>query len=269
MIVDIDTGKSDPNEEGIVIALLGDGIFQMPPEAPSPDLTLFYIELIVSVELNFISGYIAANAVLAPASHVYVPMAHLVGGASFYSWFGKNSHAGDWVISIGGFPRGYIVPSHYPSPDRIGLNFTLGDCIKVLGQAYLAVTPKCAMVGGLLHMSMDVGPVSAYVDVVFDAFLNFKPFYFKAHLSVSVGIECNIGEFYIFYPYLLLTLQIYCSFTYTYQFALELILPSGDLMLLGVMHGSISGFLDLVLNLVMPKKISPRPWLLRNSISRL
>lgn len=193
-MMDIDTGKSDPNDAGITIALLGDGIFQMPPEA-NPELTLFYVELIVSVELNFVSGYIAANAVLAPASHVYVPMAHLVGGASFYSWFGNNSHAGDWVISIGGFPRGYAVPAHYPNPDRIGLNFTLGDCIQVLGEAYLAVTPKCAMVGGRLHMALDVGPVSAYVDVVFDAFLNFKPFYFKARLAVSVGVECSIGKY--------------------------------------------------------------------------
>jgi hypothetical protein len=167
----------------------------MLPEATDLDMTLYYVELIISVELNFIHGYIAANAVLAPDSHVYVPMAHLTGAGPFYSWFGNNSHAGDWVVSIGGFPRGYNVTSHYPNPDRIGLKFTLGDCIQVMGQAYVAVTPKCAMVGGLLHMSLGVGPVSAYLDLVFDAFINFKSFYFKAQVSVSVGVECDIDEF--------------------------------------------------------------------------
>lgn len=224
LMFNLDTGKDDPNEAGVTIGMLADGIFQMPPEL-TPELTLFYIEIIVSVELNFVSGYIAANAVLAPASHVYVPQARLQGGASFYTWFGKNSHAGDWVVSIGGFPRGYNRPAHYPNPDRVGLNFTLGDMIQVIGVGYLAITPKCVMVGGSLHMSLSVGPVSAYVDVVFDAFVNFKPFHFRAYVSLSVGVECNIGMYFIFPPiaiFVMLTIQTFCSFTYTSRFTLQL-----------------------------------------------
>jgi hypothetical protein len=141
-MVDIDPGKTDPNEAGVIITPLGDGVFQMQTETTDPDMTLYYVELIISVELNFVHGYIAANAVLAPAPHVYVPMAHLTGAGSVYSWFGNNSHAGDWVNSIGGFLRGYNVPLHYPNPDRIGFNFTLGDYIQVIGQTYVAVTPN-------------------------------------------------------------------------------------------------------------------------------
>jgi hypothetical protein len=230
LMIDVDSGKENSKDEGVVIALLGDGIFQMPPEAP-PEITLFYIELIVSVELNFVSGYIAANAVLAPASHVYVPMARLVGGASFYSWFGKNSHAGEWVISIGGFPRGYSRPGYYPNPDRVGLNFTLGDCIQVIGTGYLAVTPKCAMAGGSLHMSMSVGPVSAYFDVVFDAFINFKPFYFKAYVSLSVGIECDIGKcLYLLLRLSSLMRQISCLFIFIFRSTWVPISPYGARM---------------------------------------
>lgn len=188
LLFDIDTSNN-----GLDIAMLADGVFQMEPLAP-PELSLFYIEIVVSVEMNFTAGYIAANAVMAPASHVYVPQARLVGGASFYSWFGSNSHAGDWVVSVGGFARGYDRPSHYPNPDRVGLNFTVGDMIHVTGTGYLAVTPKCAMAGGTLHMSLGVGPVSAYCDIVLDAFINFKPFHFRAEISLSVGVECDIGR---------------------------------------------------------------------------
>ncbi len=157
LLFDITTSGSDA---GVLIALIADGVFQMEPRA-KPDYSLFYIEVVLSVELNFGAGYIAANAVMAPASHVYVPQAHLTGSASFYTWFGSNSHAGDWVVSVGGYARGYAPPAHYPSPDRVGLNFIVGDMIHVVGEGYLAITPKCAMAGGLLHMSLSVGPVDA------------------------------------------------------------------------------------------------------------
>ncbi|KAJ9607108.1 hypothetical protein H2200_008180 [Cladophialophora chaetospira] len=181
---------------GLDMALLADGVFQMEPLAPA-DACLFYIELLIKVELNFIDGYIAADATLAPASHVYVPEARLTGSGSFYSWFAPNSHAGDWVVSVGGYHRAYAIPSHYPQPARLGLNFTVGDNIQIIGTGYIAVTPKCAMAGGTLHMSLSVGPVDAYCDLALDVFVNFKPFYFVASISLSVGVDCDIDLLFI------------------------------------------------------------------------
>lgn len=134
LMFDVDTTSAGG---GAKVALLADGVFQMEPLAP-PDISLFYIEVLIKVELNFVDGYIAADAVLAPASHVYVPQAHLTGGASFYSWFPPNSHAGDWVVTIGGYNKGYSVPSHYPNPARLALSFTVGDEIQIVGQGYAA-----------------------------------------------------------------------------------------------------------------------------------
>ncbi len=69
-------------------------------------------------------------------SHVYVPSAHLTGMGSFYSWFPPNSHAGDWVVTIGGYHRAYNPPSHYPQNlARLGLSFVVGDnvvCFRAL-----------------------------------------------------------------------------------------------------------------------------------------
>ena len=58
---------------GATMALLADGVFQMEPLAP-PELTLFYIELLIKVEINIIEGYIAADAALAPASYATVAL---------------------------------------------------------------------------------------------------------------------------------------------------------------------------------------------------
>lgn len=196
LLFDINTAATADQNTGVVMALLADGVFQMEPLAP-PDFSLFYIEVVIKIELNFIQGYIAADAALAPASHVYVPQAHLTGQASFYSWFGNNSHAGDWVVSVGGYARNYAPPSHYPSPDRLKLSFTVGDAIQIVGSGYVAVTPRCAMAGGTLHMSLDIGPVSAYADIILDAFINFKPFHFHASLSLSVGVSCSIDILFV------------------------------------------------------------------------
>lgn len=196
LLFDINTAASGDQNAGVIMALLADGVFQMEPMAP-PDFSLFYIEVVIKIELNFIQGYIAADAALAPASHVYVPQAHLAGQASFYSWFGNNSHAGDWVVSVGGYARNYSPPSHYPNPDRLKLSFTVGDAIQIVGSGYVAVTPRCAMAGGTLHMSLDVGPVSAYADIIMDAFINFKPFHFHASMSLSVGVMCSIDILFI------------------------------------------------------------------------
>ncbi|KAK0117089.1 hypothetical protein ONS96_012927 [Cadophora gregata f. sp. sojae] len=189
--------ETKSTHNGVIIALLADGVFQMPPLA-QPEVSLFYIELLIKVELNFIEGYIAADAALAPASHVYVPQAKLTGTGSFYSWFPPNAHAGDWVVTIGGYHRAYKEPDHYPhNLTRLGLNFVVGNGIHVIGGAYVAVTPKCAMAGGALHISLDVGPVSAHADIALDVFVNFKPFYFIAEMRLSVGIECEVDLLFV------------------------------------------------------------------------
>ncbi len=85
-------------------------------------------------------------------------------GRRFFStWFGSNSHTRDWVVTIGGFGRGYHRPAHYPNPARVGLNLIVGDMIHIEGTGYLAIRFKCVMAGGILHMSLSVGPVDCDV----------------------------------------------------------------------------------------------------------
>jgi hypothetical protein len=65
------------------------------------------------------------------------------------------------------------------------------------GQSYFAVTPNVVMAGALIHVSLSVGPVSAYLDATFDALINFHPLHYIVEFSISVGVECDIDIWFI------------------------------------------------------------------------
>jgi hypothetical protein len=159
-------------ESGVIVSIYADGVAQMPAIAP-PDLTLFYIEIGLMAEINFIDGYFLVEASLAPVSHIYVPQCHLYGGVAMAYWFAPSAHAGDWVFSLGGYHPAFTPPAWYPAPRRLGISFVLGDNIGITGEAYFAITPKCAMAGAMLHMFLSVGPVDAHLDVSADFFSEF------------------------------------------------------------------------------------------------
>jgi hypothetical protein len=69
--------------------------------------------------------------------------------------------------------------------------------INVTGGVYFAITPKCVMAGGALHMGLDVGPVSAWLDISLDVFIQFKPFHYFADLQVSVGCAISIKVWFV------------------------------------------------------------------------
>ncbi len=53
------------------------------------------------------------------------------------------------------------------------------------------------MGGGALHLGLDVGPVSAWLDVSLDVFIQFKPFHYTADLMVSVGVAISINVWFV------------------------------------------------------------------------
>jgi hypothetical protein len=95
------------------------------------------------------------------------------------------------------FHPAYTPPAWYPVPARLGIAFTLGGMINVTGNAYFAITPKCVMGGGALHLGLDVGPVSAWLDFSLDVFIQFKPFHYTADLMVSVGCAITINVWFV------------------------------------------------------------------------
>jgi hypothetical protein len=107
-----------------------------------------------------------------------------------------SPHSGDWVFSIGGYHQKFPVPEWYPKPKRLGISFSTHG-ISITGEAYFAITPKCVMGGASLHASLSVGPVSAWLDAAFDAFINFHPLHYEVGFHISVGVECRIDFLFV------------------------------------------------------------------------
>jgi hypothetical protein len=154
-------------DAGPIFSIFGNLTISFPPDSPSPEAHIFYVEVLLLAELNFVEDCFKFLAALAPSSYVYVPMARLHGGLALYSFFGNSPHAGDWVFSVGGYHRSFVVPSHYPQPARIGLDFNI-DIISIRGDGYFAITPKAIMAGAMIRCELNIGPVFAYLDAAFD-----------------------------------------------------------------------------------------------------
>ena len=207
-------------DSGVVISIFADAVAQLPPHVPDPAGVILYVEIGMVAEMNLIDGYFRVEASLAPSSYLLVPQCHLTGGFALAYWFGvscppliiqlsrltqclitstnqNNPNAGDWVFSIGGYHRAFKPPPYYPVPSRLGISFVIGDNIQMRGESYFAITPKAAMAGALIHVSLSVGPVSAYLDASFDALINFHPFHYIVEFSVSIGVECDIDIWFI------------------------------------------------------------------------
>ena len=151
---------------GCIFSLFGDLTVSYPPDSPA-DIKLFNIEVLMMAELNFVDDVFKLEAALAPTSFVLVPYCRLFGGLALYTFFGSSPHAGDWVLSVGGYHRQFDIPPWYPRPSRIGLDFNIA-IIHIRGEAYFAITPKAIMTGCMIRCELSLGPVYAWLDANFD-----------------------------------------------------------------------------------------------------
>ncbi|KAL8769556.1 MAG: hypothetical protein Q9209_004487 [Squamulea sp. 1 TL-2023] len=183
---------------GFVISVFANGIAQIPNEV-KPELTLFYVEIGMLAELNTVEGYFTVQAALAPSSHVLVPACRLTGGFALVNWFTPNVNAGDFVFTVGGVSNGTL--ARFTNTDgvarKVSSSIHSAAMVPFTGNAYFAVTPKCVMGGAALHMGLEVGLVSAWLDAAIDVFIQFKPFHYTADISVSVGCAISIKVWFI------------------------------------------------------------------------
>jgi hypothetical protein len=192
-------------DAGCIFSLFGDLSISYPPDTP-PDVKLFNIEILMMAELNFVDDVFKLEAALAPTSFVLVPFCRIFGGLALYTFFGHSPHAGDWVLSVGGYHRLFDVPAWYPRPGRIGLDFNIG-IIHIRGEGYFAITPKAIMTGCMIRCDLSLGPVYAWLDAAFDgtcpqssetaltglaAMVQFSPLHYWVSMHVEVGVECDI-----------------------------------------------------------------------------
>lgn len=187
----------------ITYNLLGTSVLTMPPTGNGsqggnqggspPAKALAYAELALDVSLQPAIGQFAALGQLTPSSFILESAAKLTGGFAVDFWFGASPHAGDFVVTIGGYNANFTPPAYYPQTvPRLGLNWTVSNELTIAGGLYFALTPGFVMAGGLLKATYRSGSFSAWFDAQSDFLCQFEPFSYSADITVSIGVSYTI-----------------------------------------------------------------------------
>lgn len=176
----------------IVIGLLGTAELLLPQNAP-PKKAYVFLKILLAAVLKPEEGSLTIDAAISEQSFLMHPDCRIRGGAAFYLWFGKNRHAGDFVLTVGGYHPSFLIPKHYPNVPRIGIYWKVSSCIDVKGEAYLAVTPSCIMAGGRLEFLFAEGPLKAWFIAYADILIQWHPFWFDVQLGIEVGVSLRLN----------------------------------------------------------------------------
>jgi hypothetical protein len=95
-----------------------------------------------------------------------------------YFWF-DGPHAGDFVITLGGYHPLFKKPAHYPTVPRLGFNWQVGSVLSLKGEMYFALCAHAIMAGGRLEASFKLG--SLWTNFIAEAhfLISWKPYYQK------------------------------------------------------------------------------------------
>jgi hypothetical protein len=173
------------------IALLGLSTMQLPqPEESSTAYA--YVQLQLRAVFKPSDGFFGATAILSSSSYVLTEACHLTGGFAFFLWFDPSEHAGEFVVTLGGYHPAFKPPSYFPTVPRLGFNWSVSDTVSVSGDAYFALTTSCLMAGGGLDVQFHDGDLRAWFTAHADVLVSWRPFFFLAEIDISIGASYTI-----------------------------------------------------------------------------
>lgn len=176
---------------GFRLDLLGRADIAVPKGAQDP---IAKVGLLIKITIDPQSGLIPVDGMLSSDSYVISKDCHISGGFAFYLWYG-GEHAGDFVISLGGYANKYNKPAHYPAPERLKLSWKLSDELSVDGSLYFALTPSCVMAGGDLQMVFQWKRVYAWFHAYVDIMIGWKPYSYALDIGISLGVKVDLALF--------------------------------------------------------------------------
>ncbi|WP_229348670.1 YncE family protein [Streptomyces sp. UNOB3_S3] len=127
-------------------------------------------------------------AQLAPGSFLIDEACVLTGGFALYTWF-DDAHAGDFVLTLGGYHPDFPVPAHYPTVPRLGFNWPVTSELTISGGSYFALTPGAVMAGGELDVNFRSGDLHAWLKAGANMLIEWAPFHFDVGIEVSIGVS--------------------------------------------------------------------------------
>jgi hypothetical protein len=177
------------------IAILGLSRITVPRQLPGvpPIEPVACAELAIKVTFTLSTGLLAAEARLTENSFVLSKDCKLRGGFALYCWFGPE-HAGDFVVTLGGYHPKFLPPPHYPVVPRLGMNWAVGQNLALTGELYFALTPSCLMAGGKLAATYQAGDLRAWFCANADFLINWQPFSYDIEMGVRIGVAYRLSS---------------------------------------------------------------------------
>ncbi|WP_125143598.1 DUF6603 domain-containing protein [Clostridium transplantifaecale] len=176
------------------LSFLGISKLSMPAGSGTP---MAYIELAIKAVLAPDDGLFSVEGALSSSSYLLSRDCRPQGGFAFFLWYGENEHAGDFVITLGGYRSGFFV-SHYPKADRIGVNWKMSNELTLAAEFYFALIPSGVMMGGNLGLTYEWKRLKAWLRVWAEFFMQWEPFLYEISVGVSVGASYR-WDFFPFY----------------------------------------------------------------------
>ena len=178
----------------VEIDLLGSAVLIAPAGVEENLCPVARAELSLRARYAPDEGFLSVMGKLTSDSFVLSKECHLQGGFAFYAWF-SNEHAGDFVLTLGGYHPQFRPPAHYPQVPRLGVSWQVSDSLAIKGGTYFALTPHAIMAGGNLEAVWHEGPVRAWFKAGVDFLLEWQPFFYDARAYVSIGASYTIESF--------------------------------------------------------------------------
>ncbi|PJN27778.1 hypothetical protein CG736_06080 [Kitasatospora sp. CB02891] len=173
----------------ISLALLGQADADFPLKSTG-STRYAHVSLALLATYTSRENALRVQAQIQPGSFLVHPSCRLSGDAAFVLWFGPQ-HAGDFVLTVGGYHPKFQVPDHYPRARRLAIEWDAGP-VSLRGACYAALTPSAFMVGAELDVAFHEGPIHAWCRAVLDALIQWDPFQFRVTLSVRIGVRIDI-----------------------------------------------------------------------------
>ena len=178
--------------EGFEMNLLGIASMKIPtPAEDSKNVSsVAEVTMLLRARFSLDEGVISIEAQLASDSYILSKACRLTGGFAMYFWF-DGPHAGDFVISLGGYHPAFNKPAHYPTVPRLGFNWQVGDCLSLKGEMYFALCAHAIMAGGRLEANFRLGSLWANFIAEAHFLISWKPYYYD--ILIHVRIEAGVG----------------------------------------------------------------------------
>jgi hypothetical protein len=152
---------------------------------------VIYIELALKLSYTLGCEVIKVEGLITPGSYIMHKDCKLTGGFAFYVWV-AGEHAGDFVMTIGGYHPRFPKPDHYPVVPRVALNWQLNENLYIRGELYFALTPSGIMMGGRWELAFVSSNIEASFLMWIDMLMLWAPFYYDLQIGILIRVDAHI-----------------------------------------------------------------------------